>query len=122
VEERNGESPSRNSSGGIDPNLVHFDKNEGRGRPFQAKISDTTPPCKRSPLKAASSGTGLALDLWRYCGQSFVSISTPEKTSRRDPAHRILSKTSQMCENISDQSHERCRVVKKLFVAAQCCL
>jgi hypothetical protein len=66
---------------------MHLDKNEGRRRRFQAKISDTTPPFKRPRLKAASSGTGLALALLGiFCGQSFVSISTPEKTFSTRPS------------------------------------
>jgi len=84
MEERNGESPSRDFSGGIGPNLMHLDKNEGRRVivvRFKRRSLIRRLLASDHPLKAASSGTGLALaPLEIFCGQSFVSISTPEKT------------------------------------------
>jgi hypothetical protein len=79
---------------------------EGHRRPFQAKISDTTPPCKRPTLKAAASGTSLALALRDILWSKLCFYFNPWKdfSTRPDPAHRILSKTSWMRENRSDQS------------------
>jgi hypothetical protein len=109
---------------------MHLDENEGRRRPFQAKISDTTPPYKRPPLKAASSGTGLALALLELpYGQSFVSISTPERlldaTQLIGFSPRLLEWTKLAQMRVLQATHsdqERCRVAQKFFVAAQSCL
>jgi hypothetical protein len=77
------------------------------------------------PLKAASSGTGLALaPLEIFCGQSFVSISTPEKTligfSPRLLGHSKVDQIWIPRASHSDQG--KCRVAQMFMIVARCCL